>query len=68
MLAVLSGYFVNGFFQDVSVIPMINAYLFFFAGLTSAVEDREEGRCHAMSELDSSAATLRDLRRLGPQI
>jgi len=33
VVASLAGYFVGGMFQDVTIMPMINMYLFFFAGL-----------------------------------
>ena len=38
LLAATAGYITNGMFQDVSVIPMVNMYLFYFAGLAGAVE------------------------------
>ncbi|WP_145091087.1 O-antigen ligase family protein [Rosistilla carotiformis] len=38
MVATISSYLINGMFQDVSIIPMLNMYLFYFAGLTVAVD------------------------------
>lgn len=38
MMATLCSYLLNGMFQDVSIIPMLNMYLFYFAGLTVAVD------------------------------
>lgn len=37
MLGCMLPYFMNGMFHDVSVIPMLNAVLFFLAGLTTTV-------------------------------
>ncbi|WP_417740154.1 O-antigen ligase family protein [Rosistilla oblonga] len=43
MLATVSSYLLNGMFQDVSIIPMLNMYLFYVAGLTVSV-DTVDGR------------------------
>jgi O-antigen ligase len=36
-LAIMIGYFVNGMFQDVLIVSMVNMYVWFFAGLCSGV-------------------------------
>jgi len=36
-LATLGGYLVNGMFQDVSIIPMVNMLLFYIAGATTGL-------------------------------
>lgn len=37
MLIVLGGYFINGMFHEVSVVPMANMTLFFLAGVTEGL-------------------------------
>ncbi|MEZ6091385.1 MAG: O-antigen ligase family protein [Pirellulaceae bacterium] len=37
MMATICCFLINGMFQDVSIIPMVNMYLFYIAGLTIAV-------------------------------
>ncbi|EMI17143.1 O-antigen ligase-related protein [Rhodopirellula maiorica SM1] len=39
-LGVFAAYFCNGMFQDVTIIPMVNMFLFFAAGLAVSLYDR----------------------------
>ncbi|QDS87049.1 O-Antigen ligase [Rosistilla ulvae] len=63
MIATLSSYLLNGMFQDVSIIPMLNMYLFYFAGLTVAV-DSVDGRLPERNYADRRRAVV-DRRAAG---
>ncbi len=59
MLGYVAAYFVNGMFQDVSIIPMVNMLLLSFAGLTVNLASRSQ-------PVESCAAT--NVRWRNPQI
>ena len=40
-LATFASYLANGMFQDLAIIPMVNMFLFFLAGLVAAMRDEE---------------------------
>ena len=39
-LGTFAAYFCNGMFQDVTIIPMVNMFLFFFAGICVSLCER----------------------------
>lgn len=47
MMIVLSAYFINGMFHDVSVQPMMNMTLFFLAGVTTGLRPLTKRVMHA---------------------
>jgi len=51
VVASISGYLVGGMFQDVTVMPMINMYLFFVAGLAVTMQQ-------AVSQSASTAQSM----------
>jgi len=62
VVATIAGYFVGGMFQDVTIMPMINMYLFFFAGLivnlVQATEIAPATRVHASTSTDRTTGQV----------
>jgi O-antigen ligase len=61
-LAMLGSYFTNAMFHDLSIIPMVNMFLFFMAGLTSNLSWRAQS---AAAARPAPAATSTVTRRGG---
>ena len=60
VVASIAGYLVGGMFQDVTIMPMINMYLFFIAGLMVSLDQIKANVPSASTAVQTSLINVRE--------